>query len=255
MAQKLKVGAVSYLNTKPLIYGLEQGKMKEEIDLVIDYPANIASLLAKGGIDIGLIPVTVIATLKEPRIISDFCIGCNGEVASVCLFSDVELNEINTVLLDYQSRTSVELLKILLKEHWKISPKLVKAAANYEKDIAGTTAGLIIGDRALQQRQRSKYIYDLGSAWKEMTGLPFVFAAWVSNKEIPARFIADFNNANELGLKSLDLIVRRQQDQPYDLNQYYTKNISYRLDKHKQEGMQLFLKKMTANKKMALEND
>ncbi len=255
MAQKLKVGAVSYLNTKPLIYGFEQGKMKEELDLVIDYPANIASLLTNDEIDIGLIPVAVIPTLRAPQIISDFCIGCDGEVASVCLFSDVELNEIDTVLLDYQSRTSVELLKILLKEYWKISPRLVKTTTNYEKDITGTTAGLVIGDRALQQRLRSEYIYDLGLAWKEMTGLPFVFAAWVSNKKIPANFIADFNNANELGLKSLDLIVHRQQDYLYDLNQYYTENISYRLDKYKQEGMQLFLKKITTNKKMTLEKD
>lgn len=255
MAQKIKVGAVSYLNTKPLIYGFEQGKMKEELDLVIDYPANIASLLTNDEIDIGLIPIAVIPSLRAPQIISDFCIGCDGEVASVCLFSEVELNEIDTVLLDYQSRTSVELLKILLKEHWKISPLLVKATANYEKDIAGTTAGLVIGDRALQQRLRSEYIYDLGLAWKEMTCLPFVFAAWVSNKKIPANFITDFNNANELGLRSLDLIVHQQQNQLYDLNKYYTENISYRLDKYKQEGMQLFLKKITANIKMAFENN
>jgi chorismate dehydratase len=191
-----------------------------------------------------LVPVAAIPSLQEHHIISGYCIGCDGEVASVCLFSDVPLQEIKTVLLDYQSRTSVELLKILLKEHWNISPQLVNATENYENRIAGATAGLVIGDRALQQRARSKYIYDLGSAWKAMTGLPFVFAAWVSNKKMPTRFIADFNKANELGLQSLDLIVRQQQNHVYNLHQYYTENISYGLDEKKKEGMQLFLKKL-----------
>jgi chorismate dehydratase len=244
LTQKIKVGAVSYLNTKPLVYGFEQGEMREAIELVIDYPANIASLLVNDQVDIGLVPVAVLPYLKEHHIISDYCIGCDGEVGSVCLFSDVELRDIKIILMDHQSRTSVELLKILLKEHWNISPQLIKASANYEKEITGTTAGLVIGDRALKQRIRSKYIYDLGLAWKEMTGLPFVFAAWVSNKKMPARFLADFNKANELGLSSLDLIVQQQTYQLYDLHQYYTKNISYRLDEKKKEGMELFLKKL-----------
>jgi chorismate dehydratase len=244
LIQKIKVGAVSYLNTKPLIYGFEQGQMKDELDLVIDYPANIASFLVNNRVDIGLVPVAAIPSLEEHHIISDYCIGCDGEVASVCLFSDVPLQQIETVLLDYQSRTSVELLKILLEEHWNISPQLVKATENYEQKIGGSTAGLVIGDRALKQRLRSEYIYDLGSTWKEMTGLPFVFAAWVSNKKMSPGFIAGFNKANELGFNNLELIVQQQQNHMYDLHQYYTKNISYGLDEKKKEGMQLFLQKI-----------
>lgn len=245
----IKVGAVSYLNTKPLIYGFEHGHMQDEVKLVIDYPANIAALLENDEIDIGLIPVAAIAELETPEIISDFCIGSDGEVASVCLFSDVPLNEIETVLLDYQSRTSVELLKILMTEHWQVAPKLLKGDKDYEKQISGTTAGLVIGDRALEQRSKSKYIYDLGLAWKAMTGLPFVYAAWVSNKKLPAGFLADFNKANALGLVSIDIIVEQQQNKLYDLNLYFTQNISYRFDGHKKEGMQLFLNKITAKQK------
>ncbi len=246
----IKVGAVSYLNTKPLIYGFEQGLMQDEVKLVIDYPANIASLLRNDEIDIGLIPVAAIAELATPEIISDFCIGSDGEVASVCLFSDVPLNEIETVVLDYQSRTSVELLKILLAEHWQITPALLNGHKDYEKEIAGTTAGLVIGDRALEQRFKSKYIYDLGFAWKAMTGLPFVYAAWVSNKKMSDGFLTNFNKANALGLVSIDTIVEQQQNKLYDLNLYFTQNISYRFDEHKKEGMQLFLNKITANQKM-----
>ena len=166
--------------------------MADEIDLVIDYPANVAKLLVENKIDIGLIPVAAIPLLREHYIISDYCIGCDGEVASVCLFSQVPINEIETILLDYQSKTSVALLQLLLNEHWKIEPTLIESSADYEKDIKGTTAGLVIGDRAFKQRLISPYIYDLGLAWKEMTGLPFVFAAWVSNKEIDADFHKDY---------------------------------------------------------------
>lgn len=244
MAQKIKVGAVSYLNTKPLIYGFEQGEMREDIDLIMDYPAKIAASLIEDKIDIGLVPVAIIPSLKEHHIVSDYGIACDGEVASVCLFSDVPLQEIDTILLDYQSRTSVALLKILIAEHWKISPRLVAGDIQYEKDIKRNTAGLVIGDRALKQRSQNKYIYDLGTAWKEMTGLPFVFAAWISNKKIPADFIDSFNKVNDAGLQSIDNIVQQYQPDWYDLEHYYTENIHYRLNEKKLKGMQLFLQKL-----------
>lgn len=241
MAQKIKVGAVSYLNTKPLIYGFQQGMMLEEIDLIIDYPANIAEKLRTGIIDIGLVPVTLIPVLEEKYIISEYCIGSKGEVASVCLFSDVPLEEIKTILLDYQSNTSVALLKILLQLHWKITPDVIIAAPGYEKNITGMTAGLVIGDRAFEQRKKSAYIYDLGLAWNEMTGLPFVFAAWVSNKKITPGFENDFNDANAAGLTQIEKVINENPYAVYDLNKYYTNIISYKLEEDKREGLALFL--------------
>ncbi|MEO7306365.1 MAG: menaquinone biosynthesis protein [Ferruginibacter sp.] len=245
MAQKIKVGAVSYLNTKPLIYGFEQGGMKAEIELLIDYPANIAGLLQQNKIDIGLIPVAVIPSLKDPHIISDYCISCNGEVASVCLFSDVELDKIETILLDYQSRTSVALLKILLREHWKISPELIIAGAGYEKNIGGKTAGLVIGDRAFSQRLVSKYFFDLGDAWKQMTGLPFVFAAWVSNKELSPGFIDKFDECVQMGMDNLDKIVTENRYPLFNLHDYYTRCIEYRTSAEKMYALDLFLQKIS----------
>jgi chorismate dehydratase len=243
LAQKIRAGAVSYLNTKPLIYGFEQGKMSDQVELVIDYPANIASLLINDNIDVGLVPIAVLPFLKEHYMIGDYGIACDGEVASVCLFSDVPLPEIKTVLLDYQSRTSVALLKILLKEHWNITPELLAGESNYENSIAGTTAGLVIGDRALAQRAHSKYIYDLGSAWKEMTGLPFVFAAWISNKKLPAAFIRDFNEANEVGLDRLDEVVRQNSNFGFDLKTYYTKFIKFRINNNMLAAANFFITK------------
>lgn len=244
MVQKIKVGAVSYLNTKPLIYGFEQGEMMDEIELLIDYPSNIASLLINNHIDIGLVPVAIIPDLKEHYIISDYCIACDGEVASVCLFSDVPLAEIETIILDYQSRTSVALLKILLEEHWKISPQLIASTNDFEKDIKGTTAGLVIGDRALKQRQQSAYIYDLGQAWKELTGLPFVFAAWVSNKALPDDFIKAFNEANAYGFIHMNEVLAKNRIDFFDLKRYYNHFLKFKLNDRMKEAKALFLRKL-----------
>lgn len=244
MERKIRVGAVSYLNTKPLIYGFEKGLMNESVELVIDYPSKIAGQLINNEIDIGLIPVAVIPELQASNIISDYCISCDGAVASVCLFSDVPLNKIETILLDYQSRTSVALLKILLKNHWRITPRLVQSVEGYEKDISGTTAGLVIGDRALVKRLHSKFIYDLGLAWKEMTGMPFVFAAWVSNKLMSVEFIAAFNKANEFGVANLASVIDENPYKVYDLNKYYTNDIIFKPEFDKLEVITLFLEKL-----------
>ena len=214
----------------------------------MDYPANIASMLLKDEIDIGLVPVAILRALKEYHIVSDYCIACDGEVASVCLFSEVPINAITTILLDYQSRTSVALLKILLKDHWGINPILVDSSAGYETLITGTTAGLVIGDRALKQRNKSKYSYDLGQAWKELTGLPFVFAVWVSNNPMEGQFIEKFNMANGVGIMEINTIVATNSFASYDLSFYYKKNIIFKPEFDKLEVITLFLDKLNALK-------
>ena len=235
---------MSYLNTKPLVYGFEKGMMKEELELVMDYPANIASMLIKDEIDIGLVPVAILPTLKEYHIISNYCIACDGEVASVCLFSEVPVKEIQTILLDYQSKTSVALLKILLREHWNINPKLVNSEQGYELSISGTTAGLVIGDRAFEQLNKSKYSYDLGQAWKELTGLPFVFAVWVSNKPMDKQFIEKFNISNALGITHIEEVIKQSNFLTFDLKLYYTRYIKYIIDNKKQNGLNEFLSRI-----------
>src|SRR5438309_6104982 len=105
LLDKIKVAAVSYLNTKPLLYGIRQHEVLKKIDLIEDYPAKIAQLLINGQVDVGLVPVAIIPKLKEWHIVTDYCIGSEGAVASVCLFSEVPIWEIEKVYLDYQSRT------------------------------------------------------------------------------------------------------------------------------------------------------
>jgi chorismate dehydratase len=245
--KKIRVAAVSYLNTKPLLYGIKRHPIIHEIELIEDYPSKIAQMLIDDEVDIGLIPVAATLKLKHWNIVGDYCIGCEGPVASVCIFSEVPMEEIKRVYLDYQSRTSVNLAKVLLKEYWKKEVDLIDAAGeDFRNEIKGTTAGVVIGDRALKQRLKSKYIYDLGEAWKQHTGLPFVFAAWIANKELPLEFKNEFNEANALGLKHLSDVIKENPFQDFDLETYYKACISYPLDERKKVGLKLFLNKLKA---------
>lgn len=213
----------------------------EQTDLIEEYPSRIAQMLVDGTIDVGLVPVAVIPKLKEWEIVSDYCIGAVRAVASVCLFSEVPIEQVTKVLLDYQSRTSVNLAKVLLKHHWKLQPQLEDGGQDYRNEINGTTAGVVIGDRALEQRKISPYVYDLAEEWIKFTGKPFVFAAWIANKTLPAPYLELFNAANAVGLANLDAVIAENPYEVYSLHTYYTHNIDYLLTGEKRAGLQQFL--------------
>ena len=243
MERKWCIGAVSYLNTRPLLLGLEQSGLMPQIELVKAYPAKIAQDLMDGTIDMGLVPVAVIPLLKEAYMTSNYCIGAEGDVASVCIFSKVPMEQIKKVYLDYQSRTSVQLAHILLQQFWKKEVEFLKAEEGYIQHINGSTAGVIIGDRALAARKQFPFIYDLAGAWKQHTGLPFVFATWIANKPIPSKFMEAFDKANGYGLMHLEEVIAGipNAEQVYDLNTYFTQNISYDFNEEKRKGLDLFL--------------
>lgn len=241
------MAAVSYLNTKPLLYGFEQGIGKEAVELVLDYPARIAQMLIDGEVDVGLIPVAATLQLPEWHLNGDYCIGAVGPVASVCLFSEVPVEAIEEVYLDYQSRTSVRLCRLLLQEYWKKDVKFLQATGEQYRDhIKGKTAGLVIGDRALEQRLRSLYSYDLAEAWKAHTGLPFVFAGWISSRPLVPDQVALLNEINAYGLHRIDEVVAAHPYAAFSLHEYFTRCISYRLDAPKRAGLRLFLDKIRA---------
>lgn len=213
----------------------------EDIELSLDYPAKLAAQLNAGDIDVALLPVAVIPTIENARIISEYGIAANGNVASVALFSQVPIDEIEEVYLDYQSRTSVLLAQVLLKYHWKKEVKVKNSEEGYIEEIKDKTAGVIIGDRALAQLNNFEYVYDLAEVWKEFTGLPFVFAAWVSNQHLPEGFINVFDQANASGLEKIDLIVQDTVFAHYDLGRYYKEHIHYHIDEGKKKGLNKFL--------------
>ncbi len=240
--EKIRTGIVNYLNAKPLLYGLSRMPVRNRIELVPGYPSYIARLLQQGSIDLGLIPIAAIPSIPGARLVGNYCIGTNGDIATVALFSDVPLSEIKKILLDYQSGTSVALLRYLLKEHWQIAPEMqVAAGEEYLDEIGGSTAGLVIGDRAFSLWKKYPYCYDLGAEWKKFTGMPFVFAAWVSRRPLPEELIRMFDNANEEGLAHLDEIVADTPFALFDLKEYYTRYVSYRLDEEKRKAIEYFL--------------
>ncbi|MFI5150848.1 MAG: menaquinone biosynthetic enzyme MqnA/MqnD family protein [Bacteroidia bacterium] len=242
--QKLKVSAVSYLNTSPFVEGIEQSGFINQIELFLDIPSQCAAKLLDGRVDVGLVPVAVIPVLKESHILTHYCIGATGPVRSVLLYSQVPLNEITHILLDNQSRTSVALVKILAEKLWKISPAYTLAMDGYEQKIVGTTAGVVIGDRTFFLNDRFTYAYDLAEGWQTLTGLPFVFACWVSNKALDPDMEQHFNKALAVGLTRIDSVTARLKNRfPPDarLEEYLTTNISYDLDASKRKGLKLFL--------------
>ncbi|MBS1615295.1 MAG: menaquinone biosynthesis protein [Bacteroidetes bacterium] len=239
--QKIKVGAVSYLNTKPLLRGIAHSSFTRDIMLRLDYPSRLAEMLMSDEIDIALLPVAAIPGIPGARIVGTHGIAADGEVASVCIFARQPMEMLTQVYLDYQSRSSVRLATLLLKEYWKKDLELLPAPEDYISQMKGTTAGVIIGDRALIQRHNFPYIYDLAQAWKEYSGLPFVFAAWVANKELPEDFIKKFDAANAAGLNMIDAVVEENPFPEYSLQTYYRHNIHYHLDVQKLKGLAAFL--------------
>lgn len=244
--RKLKVSAVSYLNTIPFIHGIENSPaLLEQMELSRDIPSECARKLMNNEVDLGLVPVAILPKMEESFIVTDFCIGAVGEVSSVLLFSDAPLEEIEKIYLDYQSRTSVQLCQILCKEYWKITPQFIEAEAGFEQKISGKTAGLVIGDRCFGMKGKFKHQYDLSKEWYHWKKLPFVFAVWLSRKELSKGFEQEFNKALQNGLGDLIGAIKKY---PYDglsqdeLLSYLEKAIDYHLDDDKVKGLNEFLR-------------
>lgn len=242
MKEKIRVAAVNYLNAKPLLRGLEHHPIRERIDWLTDYPARVADDLRAGRVDISLMPVAAMLSIPESYVVGNHGIAARGNVVSVALFSEVPMEEIQSVYLDYQSRTSVRLAQLLLKHFWKKDVTYLPAPEDYMERIGGTTAGVIIGDRALERLHQFPFVYDLSKGWEAWQQLPFVFAAWIARMPLPEDFVEAFDAAQRDGLTQLDAVIAENPFPAYDLNQYYTQNIVYELGTEERKGLAAFLR-------------
>lgn len=237
---KVKISVVSYLNSIPFVYGLENAE-NEQLVISKDIPSECAAKLIDGRVDIGLIPIAMINKVPNAEIISDYCISGNGKVASVLLVSNSPMEEITTIFQDHQSRTSVALAKILMRDYWKKEVVWLEENDNFLQP-KNNEAIVIIGDRALKNYQQYKYVYDLSEAWKNHTGLPFVFACWVSNKKISNNLIGALNDAFKNSLLQIDnycdIVITESDITGRD---YLTKYIQYELTDDARKGMNMFL--------------
>ena len=240
----IRLGAVSYLNTKPLVEGLEA--RPDLFTVRFDVPAQCAALLHEGRVDVGLIPA--IEYLRgDYRIVPGVAIGSDGPIASVALFSRVPVEKIGTVALDISSRTSVALTRILCAKRWKIAPKLTPNEPNLRGMLARADAALLIGDPALDTNAKALGVtkIDLGTEWRALTGLPFVYAMWTGREGVvQGEHIAELQAARDRGVAAIPEIARRagsaDEGRAVRVRRYLSDNLKYGLGPREIEGLRRF---------------
>ncbi|HHT9116941.1 MAG TPA: menaquinone biosynthetic enzyme MqnA/MqnD family protein [Candidatus Wunengus californicus] len=243
MTKKLRIGAVPYMNAKPLIYGLDQHP--DEIELVFEVPSLLPNMLNNDKIDVAIIPSIEYFRNGNYAIIPDISITSIGTVESVKIFSKVPIQNIRSAALDKSSLTSCALTRIILKEQYHLSPQYSQWNKQYDIVSTNTDAVLIIGDNALKIIDNGYITLDLGQSWYEFTGLPFVYALWVVKRD---RRIPGINNllksAKETGLRSIKALAitesqRLQLTHERCLN-YFTNSIRYDFGKDEIKGFLAF---------------
>ncbi len=241
---KLRIGAVSYLNTKPLVAGLPA--LLPEADLVFDYPSRLADALATAALDIALVPSIARAYHADWQIVSDACIGCRGPVLSVKLMFRVPPDRVRRLALDEASQTSAVLARILLAELVGVRPRLETLAWGSPPEENRADAVLVIGDRAIRDGgSEFVEVWDLGERWYRWTGRPFVFALWMARAGVATEAVAvALAQARDQGCRRLVQIAQEeavgmQLPQPL-VEKYLCHNLYYRLGPDQIEGLQLY---------------
>jgi len=246
MTERVRVSAVSFLNTAPFVFGLQQSFISNSIILSTDYPAECARKLINNQVDVGLVPAATLLSLQNSFIVSEYCLGSMREVRTVSLLSNSPLESISTIFLDFQSRSSNLLTKILAKHHWKREINWVTTSQTPIPDSIGENQAMVaIGDKVFELENRFKFNYDLATEWNNFTSLPMVFAVWLANKELDKAFINSFNEALRYGIERIPEAVQLysiNHISSQDAQTYLTKNISYSFDEGKRKALDLFLK-------------
>ncbi|MGH7127558.1 MAG: menaquinone biosynthetic enzyme MqnA/MqnD family protein, partial [Planctomycetaceae bacterium] len=179
--RRVRIGAVTYLNSKPLIEGLAE--FAPQAELILDYPSRLADDLAAGRLDVGLVPSIECLRHADYEIVSDACVAARGPVLSVKLYSRVPMENVRSLALDEGSRTSAALARILLAERYGVEPELEPLPLGKPVTSTRADAVLLIGDRAIHPpAEQFTATWDLGEEWSNWTGLPFVFAVWAARK-------------------------------------------------------------------------
>ncbi len=239
-----RIGAVNYLNTKPLVFGLAERLPQAE--LAFDVPSRLADGLAAGHYDVALIPSIEMFQNPGYRTVSDACIACRGPVLSVKLLSRVPAAEITTLALDEGSRTSVALARILLQQRFQITPHFETLPLGKQLDDTQADAVLLIGDRAIQSPQgKFAEIWDLGDEWYRWSELPFVFAMWTARHDTELGDLATtLGAARDAGVAQLETIAEGEAarlglTRPQCLA-YLRDNLHFQAGSQERQGLELF---------------
>ena len=240
----IRIGAVSYLNARPLTFCLDRHLAEAEV--VVDLPSRLATGLAEGRLDVALVPSIEAVRNSNYSIVSDACVACDGPVRSVKLYSRVPVQQIRTLAMDEGSRTSVVLTRILLKERFGLEPQFQRFPIGATPADTTADAVMLIGDRAMQPaNDRFGFVWDLGQEWSCWTGLPFVFAMWIAREGVAISGVgAALGAARDDGVAQLAEIARLEApglgiDRAQCLS-YLRDNLDFRLGNRQRQGLELF---------------
>lgn len=243
--KNIHISAVSYLNTLPFVYGLKYSGLLDNYELMLDVPSICAKKFEEGEADIALVPSGALPHLKNYSFVPDFCIGSNGNVKTVLLLSQIPLNEIRRIYLDQHSLTSVSLVKILARNYWKINPEWISPDNNSQNNMTQMESLVAIGDKTFQMEKNFKNVYDLSDEWYKFTGLPFVFACWITRDDLPAESLTPFMNSLKWGLshkkETIETLFNPSEFPGIDIHEYLNKNIDFNFDDQKHKALGLFL--------------
>lgn len=254
----IDIALVSYINTRPFIDGLEHFFSEEEVRLHILPPADCAKALKEGSVDISLMPIGAMVNFSHINLLPNFCIGGDGPVNSVFIFSEVPIEEIAFLYLDPHSRSSNGLARILLKHYWKKDIPFQLLPNRPFDVIQGKSAGVIIGDQAIKCRGDYNYTYDLSDYWKKLTGLSFPFAVWGYDPEkVSKSFIKRLENALAWGIEQRDKSAVKWADH-FGLEKdfavkYLMKDIDFRFDYPKHKALELYQQSLLALPELQLQ--
>ncbi len=248
--EKIKISAVKYANTYPFLFGIAETGFDKKVIIETDHPADCASKLISGKVDIGLIPVAVLPLLKEYHIITDYCLGAYGKVRTVMLLSNCPFDEIKRIYLDYRSMSSVNLVRILAKNAWNREFTWSNTSEEFDfLNIPYDDAVVLIGDQCFSFEKKFTYGFDLADEWYKFTGLPFAFACWTANKKLEEGFISEFNEALATGVNNIPAVVEKYGHSGMirgdDLSIYLTYNMDFILNDDKRKAISLFLELMS----------
>ena len=240
----IRIGAVSYLNAKPLCVSLE--RLAPEARIVVDLPSRLADGLAQGRLDVALVPSIEYFRHDGYTIVSDACVSCDGPVRSVKLYGRVPPGEIRTMALDEGSRTSAALVRILLREQYDLDPRLQPLPIGSSLEDTDADAVMLIGDRGMFDAEGDfRFVWDLGRQWHDWTGLPFVFAMWIARADLnPGEMHELFSAARDEGVKRLDEIARCEAPRlgipEHECLAYLRDNLVFHLGPRQREGLARF---------------
>jgi cyclic dehypoxanthinyl futalosine synthase len=247
---RLRLVGVSYLNAQPLLHGLLQGLGEERMHLELAVPSELSRKLLEDEADAGLAPVAVLAAHGGLELVPGCAIACDGAVRSVVLVGDSPIDELEEVLLDAGSRTSVVLARLILRARRNGNePRYCsKPPEEIVREVSGKTGGLLIGDAALAAEGRFRYTLDLGAAWKELTGLPFVFAVWVARPGVLGEAdVQLLQQSLAAGLDARETIsqawARGRGGDPLQHLDYLSRSIRYELGEPALAGLREFMRR------------